>query len=117
MYERRGEEMVTSWQFVARVGRSFVATLVIVAISLGVGTAGYSYFGELVWDDALLNAAMILTGMGPVNPMRTTMGKLFSTFYALYSGLAFLSMVAIILAPVLHRFMHRFHLDEAEEDH
>ncbi|MEI8212922.1 MAG: hypothetical protein WCI02_12295 [Planctomycetota bacterium] len=114
MYEKRHEQLIDNHVFLWRLVRSFLGTLAIVGISLGGGTLGYSYFGELPWDDALLNAAMILTGMGPVNAMRTTAGKLFSTFYALYSGLAFLSMVAIILAPVLHRFMHRFHLDESD---
>ena len=76
------------------------------------GSAGYAYFGELGWVDALLNAAMILTGMGPVDRMVTTSGKLFAAFYALYSGIAFLSMMAIIIAPILHRFLHRLHLEE-----
>jgi hypothetical protein len=116
IYEKRGEEMITNAAFALRLFRNFLWTLVIVGISLGGGTLGYMYFGELPWDDGLLNAAMILTGMGPVNPMRTTAGKLFSAAYALYSGLAFLSMVAILLAPVLHRFIHRFHLDDEDLD-
>jgi tetrahydromethanopterin S-methyltransferase subunit B len=76
------------------------------------GTFGYCYFGSLDWADGLLNAAMILTGMGPVDRMTTTAGKLFATFYALYSGIAFLTMMAILIAPILHRFLHKFHLDE-----
>jgi hypothetical protein len=116
IYEKRGEQMITNAAFALRLFRNFLWTLVIVGISLGGGTLGYMYFGELPWDDGLLNAAMILTGMGPVNPMRTTAGKLFSAAYALYSGLAFLSMVAILLAPVLHRFIHRFHLDDEDVD-
>ena len=98
--------------FYARVARSFGITLIIVAVSLAIGSAGYAYFGELAWVDAILNAAMILTGMGPVDRMTTTAGKLFATFYALYSGIAFLSMMAIMIAPILHRFLHRFHLEE-----
>ena len=78
------------------------------------GSAGYHVYGALPWIDALLNAAMILTGMGPVNAMQTDSGKLFSTFYALYSGIAFLSIIAVILAPLLHRLLHHFHLDEDE---
>jgi len=69
---------------------------------------GYHYFGLLPWIDALLNASMILTGMGPVDPMRSTAGKLFATFYALYSGIAFLTMMAVLLAPVIHRLMQNF---------
>ena len=84
----------------------------IVGVSLAIGTFGYSYFLQMPLVDGLINAAMILTGMGPVDMMETTAGKLFATVYALYSGLAFLSMVAIIIAPIYHRFLHQFHLDE-----
>jgi len=76
------------------------------------GVVGYSYFLQMPLIDGLINAAMILTGMGPVDKMETTAGKLFATVYTLYSGLAFLSMVAIIIAPIYHRFLHQFHLDE-----
>jgi hypothetical protein len=92
--------------------RAFLVTLLIVGVSLAIGTFGYSYFLEMPLVDGLINAAMILTGMGPVDKMETTAGKLFATVYALYSGLAFLSMVAIIIAPIYHRFLHQFHLDE-----
>jgi hypothetical protein len=92
--------------------RAFLATLLIVGVSLAIGTFGYSYFLQMPLIDGLINAAMILTGMGPVDKMETTAGKLFATVYALYSGLAFLSMVAIIIAPIYHRFLHQFHLDE-----
>lgn len=66
------------------------------------------------WIDALLNSSMILTGMGPVDSMKTYAGKLFATFYALYSGIAFLTLVAVMLAPVLHRVMHKFHWDDTD---
>ena len=91
-------------------------SLVVVAFSLLLGSTGYHYLGELPWIDALLNASMILTGMGPVDPMKTTAAKLFATFYALYSGIAFLTMMAVILAPVVHRLMHKLHADVEEED-
>ena len=83
---------------------------------LAIGTLGYHYFGNVGWVDGLLNAAMILTGMGPVDKMESTAGKLFATFYALYSGIAFLTMIAVIIAPIYHRFLHRFHLASEEED-
>jgi len=70
----------------------------------------------LTWIDALLNAAMILTGMGPVNPMVSVAGKLFATFYALYSGIVFLAATAILLAPVIHRMMHKFHVPDEEDE-
>jgi hypothetical protein len=112
VYEKSSDQLLSPANYFARVARSFAVTLVIVVFSLTIGTLGYSYFGELDWVDGLLNAAMILTGMGPVDRMTTTSGKLFATFYALYSGIAFLSMIAVLMAPVLHRFMHRFHLDD-----
>jgi hypothetical protein len=111
-YERRDEPMASMSSFLVRLFRAFLATLVIVSVSLAIGTVGYSYFLDMPWIDGLINASMILTGMGPVDRMETTAGKLFATFYALYSGLAFLSMVAIIIAPVYHRFLHHFHLDD-----
>lgn len=111
-YERRDEPMASMSSFLVRLFRAFLATLVIVSVSLAIGTVGYSYFLDMPWIDGLINASMILTGMGPVDRMETTAGKLFATFYTLYSGLAFLSMVAIIIAPVYHRFLHHFHLDD-----
>jgi hypothetical protein len=111
-FEKSSDALLSEAGFAFRLVRSFCMTLVIVAFSLCFGTMGYCYFGELHLVDGLLNAAMILTGMGPVDRMSTTAGKLFATLYALYSGIAFLSMMAVIMAPVLHRFMHKFHLEE-----
>lgn len=111
-YERRDEPIASMSSFLGRLFRAFLATLIIVSVSLAIGTVGYSYFLDKPWIDGLINASMILTGMGPVDKMESTAGKLFATFYALYSGLAFLSMVAIIIAPIYHRFLHHFHLDD-----
>jgi hypothetical protein len=115
MFEKKHEPLLPRWSFLVRLGRSFLTTLAIIALSLLMGSAGYHFFGALTWIDSLLNAAMILTGMGPVNEMTTTGGKLFATFYALYSGIAFLSMMAVMLAPLIHRLLHKFHLDDEEE--
>lgn len=112
MFESRWQPLATRRVFFTRVLNSFLATLVVIAISLGFGAWGYHVFGGLPWIDALLNAAMILTGMGPVDPMDSSSGKLFATFYCLFSGIVFLSLMAIILAPIYHRAMHRFHMDE-----
>jgi hypothetical protein len=109
--EGKREPLAALRVFYTRVVRCFLLTIVIIAFSLLIGTVGYRYLGGLDWIDALHNAAMILTGMGPVNPMTTTSGKLFAVFYCLYSGITFLSLVAIISAPIYHRFLHRFHLD------
>jgi hypothetical protein len=116
MFETKRDAVLSRAAFLARLGRSFGITLVIVAFSLFLGGVGYHFFGELNWIDAVLNASMILTGMGPVDPMRTTAGKLFATFYALYSGIAFLTMMAVLLAPIVHRFMHMFHVEQDDDN-
>ncbi len=98
-------------KFLHRVARYACVAGALVAGSLGLGVAGYHVWGGLGWLDALVNAAMILTGMGPVDPINSTAGKLFESFYALFSGVAFLTIVAVLFAPVAHRFLHRFHLE------
>ena len=80
-----------------------------------IGILGYHYIARLSWIDALLNASMILTGMGPVATLTDTPSKLFASAYALFSGVVFLSAVSIVLAPVFHRILHKFHLDEEDE--
>ena len=92
----------------------------IVSGALGLGVYGYHHFGGLSWLDALLNASMILSGMGPVNELRTTAAKLFASFYALFSGVAFITTAGVLFAPVIHRFFHKFHLEfesEATREH
>src|SRR5438105_3125507 len=116
LFERKGEPLISRGQFLGRMARAVAVTMGIVAASLAMGMAGYHFLGGLRWIDALHNSAMILTGMGPVDPMRTTAGKLFATFYALYSGIAFLSMTAVLLAPIIHRALHKFHLDDDDEE-
>jgi len=87
-----------------------------VLASLGLGTLGYHITEGFNWIDSLLNAAMILTGMGPADPLRTTPGKLFATAYALFSGIVFLTTAAFVLGPALHRLIHRFHLESDVDD-
>jgi hypothetical protein len=91
-----------------------VSTLILGALLFG--AIGYHLFGGLSWLDAMLNATMILTGMGPVNPISTTAGKIFAIGYALFSGVFFLTMFAVLLAPALQHFLHRFHLDLSEQE-
>ena len=88
--------------------------MLLILASLGVGTVGYHAVADLSWLDAEYNAAMILTGMGPVDPMRTSAGKLFGSAYALFSGVAFLSSVGVLVGPFVQRFLHRFHLELEE---
>ena len=115
MVEHKGQPLLSSREFLGRMARTVAVVAGIVAFSLFMGSAGYHYLGELPWIDALLNASMILAGMGPVDPIHSSAAKLFASFYALYSGIAFLTMVAILMAPLLHRFLHKFHLEVSEE--
>ncbi len=115
MYEHRREKLLPRPVFYRRVGRHACIALGVAACALLIGVAGYRFVVGLPWIDALLNASMILGGMGPVDPVRGDAGKLFASFYALFSGLVFLSVAGILFAPVVHRFLHRFHL-ETEED-
>ena len=87
----------------------------VVVVSLVIGMGGYHYFEGLDWLDAYLNAAMLLGGMGPVDPIRTTGGKVFAGLYALYAGMIVIVAAGILIAPAFHRFLHRFHLEEDEK--
>jgi hypothetical protein len=86
-------------------------TATMILFSLAIGVLGYHFFESLSWVDSLLNASMILGGMGPVNPLQTDPGKIFASFYALYSGIILLASVGVLVAPLFHRLQHRFHLD------
>lgn len=97
--------------FARRLARSVAIALGIILISLFIGMAGYHGFEGLSWLDAFLNASMILAGMGPVAELHTAGGKLFAGCYAIFSGVMLLTSVAVLLSPVLHRFMHRMHLE------
>ena len=115
MEQRPHPSLYPRAKFLRRLARSAGMAGALILGSLAVGIVGYHLFGRLSWLDSLLNASMILTGMGPVDPIVSAPGKLFASFYALFSGVAFLTIVAVMLAPVVHRFLHRFHLDLAEE--
>jgi hypothetical protein len=97
-----------------RLARNAAIVSGLIAAALAIGAAGYHYLDGLPWLDATLNAAMILTGMGPVNALQTPAAKIFAIVYSLLSGVFFLTMVAVLLAPALHSFMHRFHLELEE---
>ena len=86
----------------------------LIVFSLGLGILGYHFIARLSWVDSLLNAAMILTGMGPVNPLTTDAAKLFASAYALFSGVVFITATGILLAPMFHRVLHRFHIEERD---
>src|SRR4051812_5805537 len=115
MFERKNEKLVSLPIFVRRVALSLLCTFVVLCAALTIGVVGYHAIAGLPWIDAILNASMILTGMGPVAPMTTTASKLFASGYALFSGVVFLSSIGLVLAPVFHRILHRFHLDDVAE--
>lgn len=116
LFEHKKKPLLPFRKFLLRVFSYFLFSLLLIAFSLGIGTFGYHYFGEISWIDAFYNASMILTGMGPVNEMITVKAKLFSSFYALFSGIAFLSTFAVIFAPIAHRMLHILHFKDYEND-
>jgi hypothetical protein len=114
-FERRHQKLASPELYRKRLIRSGRLGLYMVAISLGVGIAGYMALEGLAFIDAFENAAMILSGMGPLHNPTSTAGKIFAGLYALYSGFAVLVIAAIMFAPVVHRIMHRFHVEEDKE--
>jgi hypothetical protein len=101
-------------EFYARLAKSACVGLLVIAFALGIGMIGYRAFESMSWVDAFVNASMILSGMGPVSSLQTDGGKIFAGCYALFSGLAFITCLGIVFAPVIHRFLHKFHLEEAK---
>ena len=112
MYESRHQAPISSGHFARRLLTHLLAALGLLAVSLLIGMLGYRGFEQLSWIDAFLDSAMLLGGMGPVHPPQTAGGKLFAGLYALYAGLVFIAMAALLFAPILHRLIHRFHWDE-----
>ena len=111
MYEHYRQPVIPFRAFLRRLLRHFGVALLIVAFSLGVGIIGYHTLGGLSWVDSLLNASMILGGMGPVNALSGNAAKIFASIYALFSGMIFLVAAGVLMAPVVHRLLHRFHVD------
>ena len=111
-FERRHEPLASTDVFVRRMARFLALSVGIILISLGIGILGYHFTEGLSWLDSLLNASMILGGMGPVDQLWTAAGKVFASVFALYSGIVFIVVTGVVFAPVLHRFLHRFHIEE-----
>jgi hypothetical protein len=111
MYEPRSRPLLSGIEFLFRVVRHGLFACGIVFLALGIGILGYHGFEGMPWIDATLNASMILGGMGPVNQLNTEGGKLFASAYALFSGVVFIGIMGIILAPFAHRLLHTFHLE------
>jgi hypothetical protein len=115
MYESRLHKPIPRPQFFRRLGLHFAGAAAVVLGSLLLGMAGYMYFEDLPWLDAFLNSAMLLGGMGPVDAPRTPGGKLFAGLYALYAGLMFVVTAGLILTPVVHRLLHKFHWEQKQK--
>lgn len=111
IFEHRSQPIVPLGVFMVRLLRSTAVASLVVAAALSAGMLGYHFIEGLPWVDAFLNASMILGGMGPVNELHSKTGKIFAGCYALFSGLVFIVVAGIFFAPILHRFLHRFHLE------
>jgi hypothetical protein len=111
-YEHRSQPVLPRALFIRRIVYHVLLALTVIAISLAIGVVGYRFLAGLSWIDALMNAAMILGGMGPVNELSSVSGKLFASFYALYAGVAFLAIAAVLIAPFAHRLLHILNLDD-----
>jgi len=112
MFEKKQESIAPIHIFAKRLITFLLISLLVLSVALGIGVLGYHYIAKLNWIDALLNAAMILGGMGPVDPLPDEAAKLFASFYALFSGVVFISTAGIMLTPLMHRVLHKFHIDD-----
>ncbi len=111
-FESKHQPLLSRPEFARRVGRNFVVASALIGVSLLGGMLGYHLTEDMGWIDSFANAAMILSGMGPLEPLKTPGGKLFAGCYALYSGLVLILASGVVLAPIVHRMFHRFHLEE-----
>jgi hypothetical protein len=111
-YEHRSQPVLPPRLFIRRILYHLLFAFAVVTVSLTMGVFGYHFLAGLSWIDAIVNAAMILGGMGPVNEISSVPGKLFAALYALYSGVAFLAIAAVLIAPFAHRLLHRLHLED-----
>ena len=111
-YEHRGQTPLTRRHFITRLGQHAAIGAVLVAISVAVGMLGYHYFAGFTWVDSFLNASMLLGGMGPIGDLPNDTSKIFAALFALYSGLVFILLAGLMIAPIFHRVLHRFHFEE-----
>jgi hypothetical protein len=110
MYEHRSEELLPRPLFAKRVLRHTAAAILVGCGALGIGIIGYHVLGGLSWIDSFLNASMILGGMGPVDPLKSSAAKIFAGIYALFSGLLVIGVAGVVFAPFIHRLLHHFHI-------
>lgn len=114
-FEQRQQEVAAFSNFLTRLVKYSLFAFILIVISLLIGSLGYHYIGELNWVDSFYMTCMILTGMGPIAEMHSDASKYFSSFYALYSGIAFLSITAVFLAPIFHRILHILHVEKSDD--
>lgn len=114
MFENRRDPILPARIFIRRLLVCLGLALAIIAVALSIGVAGYHFIAGLPWIDALLNASMILTGMGPVDVLRSNAAKVFASFYALFSGVVFISLMGLLLSPIAHRVLHKFHVSDED---
>lgn len=110
--EHKSQKVLSISAFLARQSRYALFALLLIVLSVGIGVVGYRASADLSWLDSFYMASMILTGMGPVAEMNSDAAKLFSSFYALYSGVAFLSIMAVFFTPIIHRLLHLLHVED-----
>ena len=114
MFERKHQHVAPVPVFIKRLVLCFGLALLLILGALSIGIAGYHWIAGLTWIDSLLNASMILGGMGPVNPLASVGGKVFASVYALFSGLMFIAVMGVVFSPLLHRMLHKFHMDDRD---
>ena len=110
MHNHHEHQLPSMQSFLFKLARNVIFGWIFILIALYAGMIGYHWFENMSWTDAFLNASMILSGMGPVSTLTTDGGKIFAGCYALFSGLAFIAIIALVFAPVVHRFFHKIHL-------
>lgn len=115
-FERRHEKLAPLTVFLWRVVKSIGFGSAMIGVALVIGITGYHWIAGFDWVDSILEASMILGGMGPINPLRSESSKLFASAYALFSGLIFIGVMGVVLSPIMHRLLHKFHLDESASE-
>ncbi len=115
IFERKHEELAPVGVFIKRIFAALGIAFCLIGLALTMGVVGYHSLGGFGWIDSLLEASMILGGMGPVNQLTGDGVKIFASMYALFSGLIFIAVMGVVLSPIVHRFLHKFHVDEADE--
>lgn len=114
MFENKKEPLLSRGKYHVRVIKMILIAFISTFICLGIGVLGYHFDAKFGWLDSFLNASMILGGMGPVDAVHTIAGKWFCSFYALFSGVMFITNIGLVIAPIVHRFLHKLHLDDEE---